>query len=319
MKYVISGGSGFVGCRVIYQLLQDKEVTSIKVLTRNADFSAHANLGSLKEFCRADCDLSLVQWDPNNVTEELVNAIEGSDAVLHLCGTSIFQKRWSEAFKKDLVDSRVTTSQVLVYAIGKCKQRPKVLVSASGVSYYGDAGDTELEESSPVGKDFLAKLSQDWENAVSKAEEFGVRTCFSRIGIVLGIEGGALAQMLPLFEWHIGGHVGNGQQWFPWVHVDDCARALIFAAKNSNITGPFNNASPNPVRMKEFCQALGAAKNRWSWAHAPYITVRLILGEVANVITASLRIKPKALEENGFEWNYSTVQDALANILPKDA
>jgi len=165
------------------------------------------------------------------------------------------------------------------------------------------------------GNDFLAKLSVDWEDAVSKAQKFGVRTCSARIGIVLGRGGGALDNILPLFSWHIGGHVGNGGQYFPWIHVEDCVRAFLFAATNNNIKGPFNNVSPNPVTMGDFCKKLGVQMNRWSWAHAPYLAVRIMLGAVADVIVCSLRVVPKVLENEGFTFKYNTVEDALKDIV----
>mmetsp|Transcript_3594 Transcript_3594/g.4450 ORF Transcript_3594/g.4450 Transcript_3594/m.4450 type:complete len:237 (-) Transcript_3594:375-1085(-) len=224
MKVVVTGGTGFVGCRLINQLLLDPDVELIRVLSRSGDYANNRNLNEvLQTRKRADCTFEVVKWDPQNVTDELVSALEGTDAIIHLAGTSIFQRRWNASFKQELVDSRVNSSRVLVFAIGKCTQRPKVFVSASGISYYGESGDKELDESKEAGDDFLAKLSVDWESEVAKAEEYGVRTCYARIGIVLGPEGGALLQMLPLFNWHIGGHVGTGKQWFPWIHADDCA------------------------------------------------------------------------------------------------
>jgi len=314
MKVVITGGSGFVGCRVIPLLLQSSH--SVTVLTRTPNLDSHPKLKNLVASLPSEQQnrISLALWDPSRVTDELTDLLSRSDAIIHLAGTNILAKRWTDTFKHQVEESRVISTRVLVNAMRTSSKRPTVMVSASGVGAYGECGDEEIDESHPFGNDFLARVCVEWEAEAKKAEELGVRVCIARIGGVLGPEGGALEQMIPLFSWRVGGHAGNGQNYFSWIHGNDCARAFIHLIENEEATGAFNMVAPNPVTMATFCQTLGQAMNRWSWAHAPYFAVRILLGEAADVVVQSDRCKPSALEASQFEFQHPDLLEALKDL-----
>jgi uncharacterized protein (TIGR01777 family) len=251
------------------------------------------------------------------------DAVADCDAVVNLAGENLFSKRWSAAFKQVLRDSRIRSAENVVKALArrptKAAGEPKILVNASAVGYYGPRGDEELSEDSPPGSDFLAGLCVEWEEAARRAESFGLRVAVVRIGVVLAAGGGALKQMLPQFRAGMGGPVGSGKQWVSWVHVGDVTGILRLALDNPAAHGPINAMSPNPVRNQEFAQTLGHVLQRPAVITTPAFAVRLLLGEVAEVVLTGQRVRPTKLPALGYAYQFPTLEPALADVLKADA
>jgi hypothetical protein len=300
MKILITGGTGFVGTQLTSRLIQDgHEVT---ILTR-----------SLKGAKGSSPGISYLEGDPtrNGPWQE---SIKNHDAAINLAGASIFSK-WTEEHKKAIRESRVSTTRNIVEGIVSRPERPFILFSTSAVGYYGFCGDEELVEDSPPGNDFLARIAKEWEGEALKAREKGARVVITRFGIVMGEKGGALSQMIPLFEKYVGGPIGSGKQWFSWVHIKDLAEAFAFLLKHPEISGPVNVCSPNPVRNKDLAKALGKALHKPSFLPAPGFMVKLVLGEFGSVILEGQRVIPKRLLENGFVFQYPDIHKALQGIV----
>ena len=302
MQALVTGGTGFVGRQLLGLL--DRPV----VLSRDAGRAQRA-LGSAAG--------RVIGWDPL-AGPPPAEAFDGIDVVFHLAGESVAEGRWTAAQKARIRDSRVIGTRNLVSGIARAEARPRVLVSASAVGYYGDRGDEELTESSSPGNDFLAEVCQAWEREAVAAESHGLRVVLARTGIVLG-KGGALAKMLTPFKLGAGGPLGNGKQWMPWIHVADLARLYLHASDTSAIRGPMNAVGPNPVRNSEFTKALGRAVHRPAFMPAPYLGLRLVFGEFAKVLFASQRVIPQVAIETGFRFDYPRIDEALAAVLAKAA
>jgi uncharacterized protein (TIGR01777 family) len=299
MKALVSGGTGFVGPRLLRML--DRPT----VVTRNPD-RARQSIGHLAG--------RIVRWDPMEGPPP-PEAFDGVEAVFHLAGESVAEGRWTAAQKSRIRDSRVIGTRHLVQGIVQAAQKPAVLVSASAVGYYGDRGDEELTESAAPAHDFLADVCVAWEQEALAAERSGVRVVTARTGIVLGSGGGALAKMLTPFKLGAGGPLGSGRQWMPWVHVTDLARLYMHAAETTSIRGPMNSVAPNPVRNSEFTKALGRQLHRPAFMPAPYLGLRLVFGEFAKVLFASQRVIPQVAIDTGFAFQYPDLAAALREIL----
>jgi uncharacterized protein (TIGR01777 family) len=239
-------------------------------------------------------------------------SVEGADAVVNLAGASVAGKRWSPAYKKEILDSRVLSTRALVEAIANAQRRPRVLVNASAVGYYGGRGDEVLDESAGPGADFLARVSREWEAEAQKAP---VRSVQIRTGVVLSRTGGALASMLPPFKAFVGGPVGSGKQWFPWIHLDDEVAGILWCIDHDSLQGPVNFAAPGIVTMKEFARALGRALHRPSWAPVPASALKVLLGEFAAALLEGQRAVPRKLLDSGFRFRFPEVDSALADVL----
>ena len=303
MKALVTGGTGFVGPRLLRML--DRPV----VLSRNPG-KAKASIGSLAG--------SILPWDPL-AGPPPAEAFDGIDTVFHLAGESVAEGRWTTAQKQRIRDSRVLGTRHLVQGMERADSKPSVLVSASAVGYYGSRGDEELTESAHPGDDFLAEVCIAWEREAEAATAAGVRVVTARTGIVLGAGGGALAKMLPPFKLGAGGPLGNGRQWMPWVHVTDLARLYLHAAQTASIRGAMNAVAPEPVRNSEFTKALGRALHRPAFMPAPYLGLRLLFGEFAKVLFASQRVIPRVALDTGFVFDYPDITTALREILTKAA
>jgi uncharacterized protein (TIGR01777 family) len=255
-----------------------------------------------------------VPWNP--VTGELGGAAVGADAVVNLAGASIGGGRWSTERKALLRSSRVETTRALVTALAKMKARPRVLVSASAIGFYGSRGDEVLTEVSSAGTDFLAGLAQEWEAEAVKAEALGIRVVRARFGIILARHGGALAKMMLPFKLGVGGRVGSGQQWMSWVTLEDVVGVILFALENRAVQGAANVVAPNAVRNAEFARELARAMHRPALFPAPAFALRLALGEMADaLLLSSQRVVPPKLQQLGFRFLHPDPASALAAIL----
>jgi uncharacterized protein len=300
LKILITGGTGFVGKQLTSRFIQDgNEVT---ILTRSLKGSGLPTQG-----------VSFLQGDPTQ-QGPWQDAIKSHDAVINLAGASIFS-RWSEEYKKLIRESRIFTTKNIVEGIPSKTDNEFTFFSTSAVGYYGFHGDEDLDEESPSGNDFLARMGVEWEAEALKAKDKGARVVITRFGIVLGEKGGALGQMIPLFKKFIGGPIGSGRQWFSWVHIKDLAEAFAFLIKHPEISGPVNVCSPNPVKNKDLAKALGKALHRPSFFPAPGFMIKLVLGEFGSVILEGQRVLPRRLLKHGFSFQYPDIEKALKSII----
>src|SRR5262245_34312788 len=268
---------------------------SIEVLSRHAG----TNLpGGVK----------LSVWDPMK-GEPPAESIRDADAVVHLAGEPIAQ-RWTAETKRLIRESRVVGTRYLVSALQKLAKRPQALLCASAIGYYGSRGDETLTESSAPGGDFLAELCKDWEREARTAEGFGMRVVPVRTGIVLDARGGALARMLPPFKMGVGGKLASGRHWMSWIHIDDLTGIYCYALSNQ-VSGPLNGTSPNPVTNADFTTELGRAVKRPTLFPMPGIALKLMFGEMSEVLLGSQRVLPKATEDAGFRFRFPQLGAAL--------
>ncbi len=300
MKILVTGGTGFVGTHLTARLLRDGN--EITILTRSA--------GKLQESTKG---IAYLQGDPTR-KGRWQEAIGNHEILVNLAGASIFN-RWTEAYKKTMLESRLDTTRNLIEGIPARPEKQVTLFSASAVGYYGFHGDEEVTESSPPGDDFLAKLAVAWEKEAGKAEVKGTRVLITRFGIVLGEKGGALGQMIPVFKKFLGGPIGDGRQWFSWVHAADLAEAFVFLINHPEISGPVNLSAPHPVRNRDFSAALGRALHRPSLVRVPGFVIRLALGEFGSVILKGQRVIPRRLLDSGFVFQYPRIKEALQSIV----
>ena len=250
-------------------------------------------------------------WPQPKAAPPPLDALRGHDAVVHLLGEQIAQ-RWSEDAKREIRDSRVLSTRNLVAALGELPEgeRPKVLVSQSGVGWYGFRGDERLDESAPAGDDFLARLSVDWEAEAQRAEELGVRVVINRTGMVLS-ESGALAKMLPFFKAGLGGPVAGGGQYVSWVHLGDEVGAILFELDTEAARGPVNLTAPEPLTNREFSKALGRVLGRPAFAPVPALAVKVLYGEMASIVITGQRAVPAKLTELGYRFKRPDLEEAL--------
>lgn len=248
------------------------------------------------------------------INKSLFEVINEVNAVVNLAGENVGGRRWNEDFKKRILDSRVSTTNLFVTAIKQCEKKPSVYVSASAVGYYGAKHDGEITEDSEPGNDFMADVTKEWEAASEELKKQNIRRVILRFGIVLSKEDGALKKMLLPFKLFIGGPLGSGKQWFPWIHIEDVVRTVMFSL-DEKVEGPFNVVAPGIVSMKEFCKELGVVMKRPSLFQVPGFILRLVLGEFAEYVLNGAKIKPTRLKEVGFEFKNSKISEALKDLL----
>ena len=301
MNILLAGGSGFIGGALIDALTARGD--KVTLLTRDPA-AARARLGS-----RA----APLAWD-GKTAGDWTRAVDGADAVVNLSGESIAGGRWTPERKLRLIKSRIDSTRALVAAISTAARRPKVLVSASAVGYYGGAPEGPATESSPQGRDFLAALCGQWEREAQAAEPLGVRVALPRIGVVLEKDGGALAKMALPFKLFAGGPLGSGRQGFPWIHRDDVVGGILFALDHERLSGAVNFAAPTALNNRDFSAALGRALGRPSWAPAPAFALKLALGEMAGMLLGGQIAVPKKIVEAGYKFKYETADAALDAI-----
>jgi len=300
MKIFLTGGTGFVGTHLTAFLIQGGH--QVTILAR-----------SVKERKLVSPGISYLQGDCTK-RGHWQDSIRDHDVVINLAGASIFS-RWTEAYKNLIIESRVDTTRNVVEGISSATGGRITLFSASGTGYYGFHEDEELTEDSPPGNDFLARVAHEWETEAFKAEEYGARVVTTRFGIVLERNGGALGEMIPFFRMFIGGPIGNGLQWFSWTHMKDLLGAFDFLMRHSEISGPVNFCSPEPVRNKDLAKALGKILNRPSLIPAPGFMIRLALGEFGSVILNGQRAVPGKLLDADFIFQYPEIAEALREIV----
>jgi len=248
----------------------------------------------------------------------LAAAVARADGIVNLAGEPILGGRWNASRREAISRSRIQLTNSLVEAIERAAKRPDVLVSASAVGYYGDRSAEVVDENSAAGHDFLANVCREWEQAAQRAAQAGVRVFIPRFGVVLGLDGGALAQMLPPFQFGAGGPIGNGRQYIPWIHLFDLVELIATALEDPRYTGPAIAAAPNPVTSREFARALGRVLQRPSLVPVPAFALRVIFGDGASVLNTGQRVNPARLKELGFKWRFETLEPALRHILAED-
>ncbi len=297
MKFFMTGGTGFVGSYLSGQLAQRNH--AITILTRSS-----------RPRPSSDPAITFVQGDPTE-PGSWMQTLPEHDVIINLAGASVFV-RWTEANKKIIRDSRVSTTRHIVEALAAAPNRQtKLLLSTSAIGYFGDRGDAELTENSPPGHDFLAQLAQEWEAEALKAQDLGVRVAITRFGVVLGRGGGILAKLVPLFKSFLGGPLGSGQQWFSWIDQSDQLRAFLFVLEHPSLQGPIHFTSPQPVRNVELAKALGRVLHRPSLVPAPAFMVKMVMGEFAETVLGGQKVLPTKLLAAGFAFEYPTIEAAL--------
>lgn len=305
MRVAVTGATGFVGSRLVEKLQAGNH--QVLVLTRDPErgrrvfpTAAFPNVE-----IQAYSPLESGTWQQK---------IAGCDGVVNLAGAPIAESRWTPERKQEILDSRKIGTEKIVEAIAQANPKPAVLVNSSAIGYYGTSETKTFEETSSPGDDFLAQVCQVWESEAEKVKHSGVRLVVVRTGIVLGM-GGALAKMLTPFRMFAGGPLGSGHQWFSWIHRDDLVNLILKALTQSDVVGTLNATAPNPVRMSEFCQALGEILHRPSWLPVPNFALEMLLGDAAQVVLEGQQVLPKRTQSYGFEYQYPTVKQALEEIL----
>jgi uncharacterized protein len=298
MRVVVTGGTGFLGRPLILRLrAAGHEVTT---LTRRAD----GRSGGRE-----------VEWHPSGAAGSWVSELEGADAVINLAGEPLAECRWSEARKQRIRDSRLNATRSIVGAIGRARRRPAVLFSGSAVGYYGPRGAEPIAEAEPAGTDFLGRLARDWEDAALDAQRLGARVVLLRTGLVLERDGGALQPLLLPFRLGVGGPLGSGEQYWPWIHRDDWVAAIEWLLSNPSISGPVNIAAPFPETNRAFSKTLAAVLGRPCVFRVPSVALRVALGEMADVVLTGQRAIPAKLAAANFPFVFERLDRALAAIL----
>lgn len=304
MNIVVTGGTGFIGRVLCATLLQSSH--SVSVFTRNPEQHRHQSGVGIKQ----------VLWNGES-TGDWERVLEGADAVINLAGAPIADARWTPAQKQLLIDSRVHTTRIIVDAMSRQSSKPRVLISASGIGYYGASDDRVLEEGSARGQGFLAELCLAWEAEAFRAAEFGARVVTLRTGMVLEHDGGALPKMLLPFRLFAGGPILPGTQWVSWIHRRDHLGLIQWALANNHVSGPLNAVAPEPVTMKTFCEVLGRVLHRPSWLPVPGIALNILLGELGTLMTTGQRVVPSKAVTGGYTFQYPTLEPALRAILTR--
>ena len=297
MHILITGGLGFVGRHISRLLLEQGHRVTATGTRQNPEMISHANF----DYIAADTRKA-GQW------QETARRVDGA---VNLAGKSIF-RYWTKKQKQEIYDSRILTTRNLVEALSD--GRGKRLLSTSAVGYYGDGGEEILTEAHAPGDDFLARLAVDWENEALAAGQGNIRVVIMRFGIVFGSDGGAMDKMIPAFRMFLGGPLGSGRQWFPWIHMDDLVQAAAFTLVDESTGGPFNFCSPNPVRHRTLAKTLGRVLHRPAIVPAPAFFIKLFLGEFGRALLNSQRAVPEKLQQHGFEFRYPDIAGALNDI-----
>lgn len=302
MHVIVTGGTGLIGSALVRSLAQDGH--RVTVLSRSP--GRHQNgFGE---------NVQVVGWDARTA-EGWGSLADGADAIVNLAGSGISDGRWTEARKRTITESRINAGRAVMQAIQEASRKPNVLIQASAVGYYGPGGDRIITEDSSPGNDFLACLCFEWESSTAGARQLGVRRPVLRTGIVLSSKGGALPKMRLPFQFFIGGPLGSGKQYFPWIHIDDEVRAIRYLLEYEEADGPYNLAAPNPPTNAEFSRALGKAMGRPALMPVPGFALKLLFGEMSTVLLDGQRAVPQRLQSAGFDFAHVDAVAALQDIL----
>lgn len=328
-RVVVTGATGLIGRKLCAKL--EARGYRVVVFSRNPE-KARSSMRNGSEF---------VAWTPSE-NGPWAGAIDGAHAVIHLAGANNFGQRWTKAYKQEIKDSRVIGTRGIVNAMRQASIKPKVFICGTAIGYYGPRDDTVIDESGSAGDDFLAQVVKEWEAEGAKAEQLGIRTVLLRTGIVLGsdkrgvplpvdlggaslkrpgvvldFENGALPLMALPFRLFTGGPIGSGKQYFSWIHLDDEIGLIMMALENEQVRGPINATAPEPLTNAEFSKAVGKVMNRPSWLPVPGFALKLMLGEVADVLTKGQRVMPRKAQELGYQFKYPTADTALRQLFKK--
>jgi uncharacterized protein (TIGR01777 family) len=304
MKIVISGSSGLIGSALV------------RVLSSEDEGHAHEVLRLVR---REEAAPDEISWDPGAGRGPDLARLQGVGAAINLSGAGLGDHRWSDSYKKEILESRTSSTRLLAQALAGLDAKPKVFLSGSAIGYYGDTGDRFVDEETPAAEDFLASVSRDWEDAAVAASDAGIRTVFLRTGIVLSTKGGALGQVLPLFKAGVGGRLGSGRQYLSWIARPDHIAAMRFLLDADGISGPANLTAPNPVTNREYTKAVAAAVHRPALFPAPSLALKAVLGDFAGSVLGGQRVLPKRLLDAGFEFGYTEIEPAVRALVEANA
>jgi uncharacterized protein len=311
MRILITGATGVIGRALCDRLTGENH--EVRVLSRRGGSAGNSVSLSEKESLSGR---GVWRWDPERELPPS-EALEGVEAVVHLAGEPVASGRWTPELKRRIRDSRIIGTHNLVEGLCRLNKPPAVLVGASAVGYFGDRGDEQLDESAPAGQGYLSEVCQDWEAEYRRAESAGIRVAMVRIGVVLSRQGGALEKMLLPFRLGLGGRLGSGRQWFPWIHIDDIVGLMETAIFNQAIRGVLNGAAPGSITNEQFTRSLATALNRPVFLPVPAPAIKLLVGEMAAVLLASQRVVPAAAQSAGYRFRFPEVDGALQDILDK--
>jgi len=303
MRVLLIGVTGFIGRPLVEKLVARNH--EVYVFTRN-DKKARQIFGD---------KVHIQQWKTDDyiILQEYAHKV---DVVINLAGESLSSKRWTGDQKRKILSSRVNIGKALSFALKQSKDKPYLLIQASGIGYYGYSEEKVFTERSPIGEGFLPMVTQQWEDSVRNVVEDNTRKIFLRTGVVLGREGGFLPQMLKTFRLFMGGHLGNGNQWLSWIHIDDVTEAIIRLAETPGLGGPYNLTAPNPVTMKAFAATLGKVMNRPSWLPVPSFVLETVFGDMAReIMLQGQKVMPGKLQQIGFEFQYTDLESALTDLM----
>ena len=302
MKIVLAGGTGFLGGALTARFTGDGH--DVRILSRAASHAPAARV-------------SYVAWTPDGSSGPWAPVVDGADAVVNLAGAGLADKRWTAARKRELISSRLRSTQSLVTAIRAARQRPKVFIQNCAVGYYGFAhGDEPLDERAAAGNDFLARLCVDWEAAAGPVADLGCRLVTARTGVVLARDGGALPKMMLPFRFFAGGPMGTGRQYISWIHLDDWVALVARMLSDDTLAGPVNATAPAPVTSTELARAIGSAMHRPALLPAPAFMLRIIVGEIADAaLLGGQRVLPRRAIASGFAFAHPEVREAVTSLL----
>ncbi|HJX69981.1 MAG TPA: TIGR01777 family oxidoreductase [Dehalococcoidia bacterium] len=300
---IITGGTGLIGQALAASLIDDEH--EVIVLSRSPELST-----GLPDGVRVE------RWDARTA-EGWSHLVDGTDAIINLAGENISAGRWTATRKRRILESRLNAGRAIAQAVESAAHKPRVLIQASGIGYYGLCDNEEITEETPAGKDFLAQLAVEWEDSTARVEAWGVRRAIVRTGVVLSSKGGALPRMLLPFRLFLGGRLGSGQQWLPWIHMADEVGAIRFLIDNDSASGPFNLTAPNALTNTDFSCIVGQQLRRPAFMPVPAFVLRFLFGEMATLLLYGQRAVPQRLLQLGFTFKLPTADSALQDILQK--
>lgn len=311
-RYLITGGSGFIGTALIKQLLLENQ--DVTVLTRNEVKTAQhfeQVIDAEREDFQTKSRVTTVR------ALSTINPDQSFDVVINLAGQGISDKRWNDNVKQEIIDSRVDTTKALFSYLKEVLVKPDVFISGSALGYYGlRDSDDEINESGATDNSFSSQLCQQWETEAKTIEQMGIRTCYLRTGIVLGKNGGALSKMLPPFRKALGGPIGHGKQWMSWIHLEDIVGIIRFSIDNDSIQGPINGTAPEPVTNQIFSKTLGKVLKRPAFFRMPAMVVKLLFGEMGEeLLLSGQRVVPEKITQAGYEFKYPQLGNALKEVI----